>query len=753
MITLYKPTETDFTHNGEAVLDNITISAVILHKLNGEYSLEIELLKDDRGKYKLLRQHSIIKACGQLFRLYSQENIQDTEVRIKAVLYHITYDINLDIIEDYRAVDCKADFALRKVVLDSRFTVLDTDIETISTAYFVDELPFDGIQKKILERWGGELLQDNFNIGIKKSIGTVSPIAVTFRKNISGFTETRDYKGVYTRVKPIGKDGITIGDVNDGNDWLVSPRAGDYFKVLSSVIKFEDIESPLELKNKVLNELWGSIDIPVVSFTVDFIDLSHTVEYKRFTNLKGLNTGDTIKIYHEYFDVNLMAKVQETKRNAITGEVEELVLGDLVSNIIEGVQSAVEDYVEKKGNTILKQTKDMISLEVSDVREDVNQKYDELGNAIEETDRAIVTLSSALSVTAQEIRGEVSQLKEYTDGKIEENTSLVSQTASEIMSEVSSYVKALDGRIDSTNSSISQTANEIRQEVSKHVKTLDGKISSTNSSISQTASEIRSEISDEVSELDGKISSNTSLISQTASSIRSELSSSVSTLDGKINTANSMITQNTNSIATNITETDKVKDKVTGLETTVSTHTTQINQTSKKIELVAQNQENGILTGKTYTFDGNSFKIGGQSGASAEHTDTYSKWTHSDGSYTKIGTAGLERYSSNFNGGKPYQYYTYLGAINGVQSNTYVRCNFPEEFKGKDYVVSWWAGNAIPENNSDLMYVCNVEMYDESTKSQGYVTVLAKLMVRNPNGSESYPAYRGRLNVMYMGFL
>ena len=52
MITLYKPTETDFTHNGEAVLDNITISAVILHRLNGEYSLEIELLKDDRGKYK-----------------------------------------------------------------------------------------------------------------------------------------------------------------------------------------------------------------------------------------------------------------------------------------------------------------------------------------------------------------------------------------------------------------------------------------------------------------------------------------------------------------------------------------------------------------------------------------------------------------------------------------------------------------------------------------------------------------------------
>lgn len=695
MITLYKPTETDFTHNGEAVLDNITISAVILHKLNGEYSLEIELLKDDRGKYKLLRQHSIIKACGQLFRLYSQENIQDTEVKIKAVLYHITYDINLDIIEDYRAVDCKADFALSKIVLDKRFTVLKTDIETISTAYFVDELPFDGIHKKILERWGGELLQDNFNIGIKKTIGTVSPIAVTFRKNIAGFTETRDYKGVYTRIKPVGKDGITIGDVNNGDDWLVSPRAGDYFKVLSAVLKFEDIESPLELKGKVLNELWGVVDLPVVSFKIDFIDLSNTVEYKRFSNLKGLNTGDTIKIYHEYFNVNLVAKVQETKRNAITGEVEELVLGDLVNDFIQGVQSAVEDYVEKKGNTVLKQTKDMISLEVSEVRKEMETSYDELGNAIESTNEVVTTLKGKLSVTAEEIRGELSNLKEYADGRIDSNTAL----------------------------------------------------------ISQTATEIRGEVANEVKGLDGKISSNTSLINQTASDIRSEVSKSVDTLDGKIATANSSIHQNASSISTNISEVNKVKNKVSGLETIVSSNTTSISQTANKVEIVAQAQADGILKGKTYTFDGSGFKIGGTGTTKAEHTDTYSKWIHSDGSYTKIGTTGLERYSSNFNGGKPYQYYTYLGSIYGATSNTYVRCNFPEEFKGKDYVVSWWAGNAIPENHSDLIYVCNVEMYDESTKGLGYVTVLPKLMVRNPNSSETYPAYRGKLNVMYMGFL
>lgn len=629
MITLYKPTETDFTHNGEAVLDNITISAVILHKLNGEYSLEIELLKDDRGKYKLLRQHSIIKACGQLFRLYSQENIQDTEVKVKALLYHITYDINLDVIDDYRAVDCKADQALSKVVLDKRFTIVETDIETINTAYFVDELPFDGIHKKILERWGGELLQDNFNIGIKRTIGIESPIAVTFKKNIKGFTETRDYKGVYTRIKPKGKDGITIKDVNNGSDWLVSPRSGDYFKILSTVITFEDIESPLELKNKVLNELWGKVDIPVVSFKVDFIDLSNTVEYKRFSNLKGLNTGDTIKVYHEYFNVDLVAKVQETKRNAITGEVESLVLGDLIQDFIEGVQSTVEDYVEKKGNSVLKQTKDMISLEVSEVKSEIETLYDELDGSITNTNEAVVQLESKLSVTANEIRGEVSKLKTYADGKIEE----------------------------------------------------------TNSLVSQTANEIRGEVSENITELDGKISSNKSLISQTASQIRAEIAGEVKTLDGKISSANSKITQNTNSISTNVTETNKIKDKVTGLESTVSTHTTQINQTADKVEIVAQKQEDGILEGKTYSFDGEGFTIGDSSGSTtAFHNNEKSVWRHSGGTYSEANHSGFYR------DGRPYHSLVSIGkAIAGGSAGTYpqiVTIRLPDYWRGKNFSVT-----------------------------------------------------------------
>ena len=366
----------------------------------------------------------------------------------------------------------------------------------------------------------------------------------------------------------------------------------------------------------------------------------------------------------------------------------------------------------------------MISLEVSEVRKEMETSYDELGNAIESTNEVVTTLKGKLSVTAEEIRGELSNLKEYADGRIDSNTSLISQTAT-----------------------------EIRGEVANEVKGLDGKISSNTSLISQTATNIRSEISNKVKGLDGKISSNTSLINQTASDIRSEVSKSVDTLDGKIATANSSIHQNASSISTNISEVNKVKNKVSGLETIVSSNTTSISQTANKVEIVAQAQADGILKGKTYTFDGSSFKIGGTGTTKAEHTDTYSKWIHSDGSYTKIGTTGLERYSSNFNGGKPYQYYTYLGSIYGATSNTYVRCNFPEEFKGKDYVVSWWAGNAIPENHSDLIYVCNVEMYDESTKGLGYVTVLPKLMVRNPNSSETYPAYRGKLNVMYMGFL
>ena len=91
------------------------------------------------------------------------------------------------------------------------------------------------------------------------------------------------------------------------------------------------------------------------------------------------------------------------------------------------------------------------------------------------------------------------------------------------------------------------------------------------------------------------------------------------------------------------------------------------------------------LTGATYSFDGNSFKIGGFSGDKVEHTNSLSKYTHSDGSYTQIGVNGMERFVSGT--GQEYHYLIHaMTFIQGV-SGTTRWLQLPDEFKGKQFSI------------------------------------------------------------------
>ena len=67
-ISVFAPDETDFSHNGLRIL--VPTSCEITEVLNGEYSLTITHPHDEWGNWKYIRENYIIKAQGQLFRIY-----------------------------------------------------------------------------------------------------------------------------------------------------------------------------------------------------------------------------------------------------------------------------------------------------------------------------------------------------------------------------------------------------------------------------------------------------------------------------------------------------------------------------------------------------------------------------------------------------------------------------------------------------------------------------------------------------------
>jgi len=332
-IRLYEKSTTDFSNNGIGVLGDC-ISCIVTEELNGRLDLELIHPVDPRGKYKSLNGFNIVKAGGQLFRIDTPENIQDSGKSVKVHALHVFYDNNYGFIEDRRAEVKTASEALVIALQDNPSAIVGAcDVTGTNTAYFVKNNPTESVFA-ILGRWGGELFRDNFTVALKNNIGSDNGVLVAFGKNILGFSQRLDFTGVATRIMPTGKDGCTIDLVNGGSKYLNSPLINNpaYPFVITREVKFPDLVDATELKNAGL-ALWGTIDIPATNYTVKFAELRKTTEYASLKALETVGIGDTVIIRHSVFGVDIRAEVIVTKKDVLMDKLVEVQLGNFRDNL------------------------------------------------------------------------------------------------------------------------------------------------------------------------------------------------------------------------------------------------------------------------------------------------------------------------------------------------------------------------------------------------------------------------------------
>lgn len=139
---------------------------------------------------------------------------------------------------------------------------------------------------------------------------------------------------------------------------------------------------------------------------------------------------------------------------------------------------------------------------------------------------------------------------------------------------------------------------------------------------------------------------------------------------------------------------DDLNSKYSSLKVTTDNITTEVGKKVNGSDLktiVTQNADswrlsiNGKLSGTYYNFDGTNFTIGSSSGSTtAYHASGYSKWTHTDGSWTRIDANGLTWNKSGSSSG--YHYLLYAGEYTCNSEET-VTITLPDEFKGKNFKV------------------------------------------------------------------
>lgn len=357
MIVLYQERETNFTHNGICVLNNICIKAEIEEELNGIYNLNLEFLIHNNNTWKEITEDRIIKVnsyyTDQLFRIVNTRLVGRN--KLKVFCRHIFFDLGKNYLEDIRAENRSGasalEYFLRNTIDQHPFTCT-SDITDINTLYAVNmgflEMLNGDRDNTFISRWGGEIEINNFNFSINKRRGQDRGVQIRYGKNMLSIERYINRESIITRVKPFGFDGITL----DKGEFVESPLINKYPVGITTKVKFEDIKVKRDPNNneeegfetlpeaqralreearKLFDEL--DLDKPKTTYKVDFISLEDTDQYKTAAILERCWLGDTVTIIDEDLGIDIKNRIVSYKFDCLSNRYVELVLGNKLETI------------------------------------------------------------------------------------------------------------------------------------------------------------------------------------------------------------------------------------------------------------------------------------------------------------------------------------------------------------------------------------------------------------------------------------
>lgn len=365
MIQLYNPTNTDYTRNGDMTL--MPTSAQVHVILNGAWEVSMEHPIDAEGRWKYITEDAVVKMPSfngeQLFRIKQTEK---KDSGVSAVLEPIFYDSMDDcFLTDIRPTNKNGQEALDLMTAPNSKYSGQSNISKASTAYYEYKNLMEAINgdddNSFINRWGGEILFDNFNVLINDRAGGDYGVELRYGKNIpqDGLTETVDTREVVTRIYPKAYNGHKLS----GGGYVDSSLINSYPTIRTATMTFEDVklsedaseddaengviicadQTALDkaLTDKCKEQFELGLDKPKISISADMVLLSDTEDYKDYKVLETVSLGDTIHCRHNRLGIVTDARVIELTYDALSKKVTNVVLGDFQRDYFSDVSSAV----------------------------------------------------------------------------------------------------------------------------------------------------------------------------------------------------------------------------------------------------------------------------------------------------------------------------------------------------------------------------------------------------------------------------
>lgn len=358
MIKIFGQTDKNFASNGDIVVQ--PLKAKVHKEDNGDYYLDLET---DLSYVDYMVQGNIVVANtpqgNQAFRI---DNPTKTKSKITVKAWHVFYDSKNYLIADSYVVDKNCNDALDHLNSatepESEFTTL-SDIGTVDSYRCVRTSLYGAIQT-VLERWGGHLVRDNFDIQIRNTIGVDNGVTVQYKKNLKELTCEEKWDNVVTKLLPVGKDGILLNALDESADLYVMSDlqyAIPYVKTVSfsqDDVLEEDYKDgagdtdETAYKQALIDDLRQQAQDYVEENCVPEVNYTLKANLEKITDI-----GDTIEVKDERLGIDLMTNVIAFDYDCILEKYTEIEFGNFkqtLSGLVSSITSTVDKNVTEQVN-------------------------------------------------------------------------------------------------------------------------------------------------------------------------------------------------------------------------------------------------------------------------------------------------------------------------------------------------------------------------------------------------------------------
>lgn len=355
MIKLFGSTDKVFTSNGDKTI--IPTKAKIHKEDNGAYYLDLETGLEYVND--LVQGNIIVAPTPQGEQAFRLSNPEKTKSKIKVRAYHLFYDSKNYLIADSYVVDKNCNDALDHLnsALDnpSPFETL-SNIGNINSYRCVRKSFYEAIST-VLERWGGHLVRDNWNIKVMASIGQDNGVTVRYAKNLKEISCIENWDNVVTKLMPVGKDGLLLPE-----QYIYSEI--QYPIPYTKTVSFEQNE----VNEDDYKDEQGNLDENAYNLALENDLRAQATTYIQQNSIPQINytlkanlekitdIGDVIEVIDERLKINILTNLISYDYDCILEKYTELEFGNFtqkLSNLISTITTSTNNAINNANNNII----------------------------------------------------------------------------------------------------------------------------------------------------------------------------------------------------------------------------------------------------------------------------------------------------------------------------------------------------------------------------------------------------------------